>query len=391
MRVLIANKFYYRRGGDCVCAIELEKLLKAKGHQVAFFSMQHPDNLPSVYSKYFPSEVSFTPGFGMVEAFMRPLGTKEVAEKFSALIDDFNPDVVHLNNIHTQLSPIIARIAHEKGIKVVWTIHDYKLLCPRYDCLRNGKTICELCFKDKFNVIRHCCMKNSFIASLLAYLEARKWNKEKLSLYSDAFICPSEFMGEKMIQGGFNKEQIHVVCNFVNTESCVRNYKEKADYYCYIGRLSHEKGINTLISAAERLSYKLKIIGGGPMMEDLKDKIKDTNIELVGYKSWDEIKKIVGKARFTVVPSEWYENNPMSVIESKCLGTPVLGASIGGIPELIETDISGMLFESRNISDLEQKIRAMWNTVFDYEKIAVSSQVKYNAEQYYNKIIKIYQ
>ena len=103
------------------------------------------------------------------------IGSKEVKRKFSALLDDFQPDVVHLNNIHTQLSPLIAELAHRRGIKVVWTLHDLKLLCPRYDCLRNGETICEACFTDKHKVLENKCMKNSWLASILAYKEARKW------------------------------------------------------------------------------------------------------------------------------------------------------------------------------------------------------------------------
>ena len=138
MKILLANKFYYRRGGDCVHTLNLEQLLKAHGHEVAVFAMDYPENLETQWSKYFPSEVKFKLGTGMIEALMRPFGTREVQRKFNALLDDFHPDVVHLNNIHSQLSPVIAEMAHERGIKVVWTLHDYKLLCPRYDCLRNG-------------------------------------------------------------------------------------------------------------------------------------------------------------------------------------------------------------------------------------------------------------
>ena len=132
MKILIANKFYYRRGGDCIYMLNLEQLLKAHGHEVAVFAMEYPENESSKWSRYFPSEVKFKPGPGMVEAFMRPFGTSEVKKKFCALLDDYKPDVVHLNNIHSQLSPIISELAHERGIRVIWTIHDRKLLCPRY-------------------------------------------------------------------------------------------------------------------------------------------------------------------------------------------------------------------------------------------------------------------
>lgn len=391
MKVLLSNKFYYRRGGDCVCTINLEELLKQNRHEVAIFAMQHPDNLKTPWSKYFPSEVKFKPGAGMLEALLRPFGTNEVKRKFTALLNDFHPDIVHLNNIHSQLSPVIAEIAHQKGIKVVWTLHDYKLLCPRYDCLRNGETPCEACFSDKHKVLEYKCMKNSRLASYLSYREAVAWNRERLEICTDCFICPSRFMAEKMRQGGFDNRKLKTVCNFVDTEKCYRDdYAKRENYYCFIGRLSHEKGIRTLIEAANGLPYKLIVIGGGPLEEELKV-MAGNNIEFVGFKQWNDIKDLVGKARFTVIPSEWYENNPLSVIEAQCLGTPVLGARIGGITELIEEGITGMTFESRNKEDLKMKIESMMQQSFDYEAIARKSQEWYNAEVYYQQIMQLYQ
>ena len=391
MKILLSNKFYYPRGGDCIYTLNFEQLLMQQGNELAIFAMQHPENLPSRWDKYFPSEVKFSAGMGVFEAVCRPLGTNEVRTKFNNLLNDFKPDIVHLNNIHSQISPVIAQIAHEKGIKTVWTIHDLKMLCPRYDCMRNGKQICELCFTDKKHVLKNRCMKNSLFASMIAYVEAKKWTKEKLEKYTDVFICPSQFMANKMIQGGFSPNKISVLCNFIDIEKTKKENYDQEEYYCYIGRLSHEKGIYSLIEAAKQLPYPLKIIGGGPLAEELRQTVRNENIELLGYKKWDEINKIVGKARFSVIPSECYENNPLSVIEAQCLGTPVLGANIGGIPELIESGKTGMLFESTNIDDLKNKIEQMFSANFDYEQIAKTSQNRYSAEHYYREIIKIYQ
>ncbi len=390
MRILLSNKFYYRRGGDCIYTLNLEQLLKAHGHETAVFAMQYPDNLPTPWSKYFPSEIRFSPGPGMIEAFLRPFGTHEVKRKFNALLDDFRPDVVHLNNIHSQLSPVIAELAHKRGIRVVWTLHDYKLLCPRYDCLRNGTVICEECFADKHKVLEHKCMKDSKVASLLAYKEAVKWNRQRLEACTDLFICPSRFMEGKMAKGGFDGHKLVTLCNFIDVEKCKKeNYTEKGDYYCFLGRLSNEKGIHTLIKAANQLPYKLKIIGGGPMEEEMK-KLANPNVEFLGFRQWDEIKEIAGRARFSVIPSEWYENNPLSVIEAQCIGTPVLGARIGGIPELIEEGTSGMCFESKNVEDLKDKIQAMFAMDFDYEGIARAAQKRYDSETYYRRIVELY-
>ncbi len=384
MKILLANKFYYRRGGDCIYMLNLEQLLKAHGHDVAVFAMDYPENQETPWKKYFPTNMS------KLMAFTRPFGSKEVKNKFNKLLNDFKPDIVHLNNIHTHLSPIIAELAHKRSIKVIWTLHDYKLLCPRYDCLRNGKDICEICFNgDKTSCKTYKCMKGSTLASIIGYQEAIKWNMKRLENCTNTFICPSKFMAQKMAQGGFNQKKLVPLCNFIDTTKCQRQHFEKGDYYCFIGRLSHEKGVKTLIDAANKLPYKLKIIGGGPLLEELKG-IANSNIEFVGFKQWDEIKELVGKARFSIIPSEWYENNPLSVIEAQCLGTPVLGANIGGIPELIENEITGMTFESKNTADLAQKIEAMWKHSFNYALIAQQSQMKYNAENYYNQILEIY-
>lgn len=391
MKILLANKFYYRRGGDCIYMLNLEQLLKTHGHDVAVFTMDYPENIETVWKRYFPNEIKFTPGVGMLETFMRMFGLGEVKRKFNFLLNDFKPDVVHLNNIHTQLSPVIARLAHKRRTKVIWTLHDYKLLCPRYDCLRNGNEVCEECFVDKHKVLEYKCMKNSNLASMLAYKEGMKWSRKKLEGYTDVFICPSQFMYNKMAQGGFDRKKMYTLCNFIDIERTRRDSYDKEDYYCFIGRLSFEKGIETLIEAARTLPYHLKIIGGGPLADILKEKAKGANIEFTGYKEWPEIKEIVGKARFSVVPSEWYENNPLSVIEAQCLGTPVLGANIGGIPELIKEGVNGMCFESRNIMDLKNKIEKMFILNVDYKQLAKSSQIRYSSEKHYNELLELYQ
>lgn len=452
MKILLANKFYYRRGGDCIYILNLEQLLKAHGHEVAVFAMDYPENLDTPWKKYFPGNMS------KVKAFTRPFGDGETKRKFLQLLDDFQPDVAHLNNIHTQLSPVIAELAHEHGCRVVWTLHDYKLLCPRYDCLRDisGKLAnCELCFNgNKKACLEYKCMKGSKLASFIGYREAVTWNRDRLEKATDVFVCPSQFMANKMVQGGFENTKMKTICNFIDVEKCrfsntdctentdklkaptdstetieeflttnltnkanavvqensekIRSIREirgssqnnmcgfsednmrgmylpkKGEYYCFIGRLSHEKGARTLIEAANQLPYKLVVIGGGPLMDELKAVAKD-NVEFVGFKQWENIKQLVGKARFSVIPSEWYENNPLSVIEAQCLGTPVLGANIGGIPELTEHT-----FESGNVEDLKEKIEGMWNATFDYDKLASESMARYDAESYYRQIMVVY-
>ena len=393
MKVLLVNKFYYLRGGDCTAVFGSEQLLSTHGHEVAVFSMQNPNNVRSSWEGYFPKEVTFTFSgvTGIFSAVQRIFYAPEVAQKFRRLMDDFRPDVVHLHNIHSYLSPLVAKIAHQKGVRVVWTLHDYKLICPTYACLRNG-AVCEACFKKKFNVFRYKCMKNSYLASLLAYLEALYWHRKKLSRLTGRFISPSTFLKTKMTEAGFAPGQIEVLPNFMPQP--LMPSTEKDDYYCYVGRLSEEKGVSTLLEAAKQLPYPLKVIGGGPLLEQYRAEYDCRQITFLGQLPQDKLYPLVRKARFIVVPSIWYENNPFSVIEALCMGTPVLGAQIGGIPELIEEGNNGFLFRSGDVLDLIEKIKgcfAHFSGSKIFQQIAAAAQNKFGPETFYTKLMNIYE
>jgi len=400
MKILIVNKFYYPRGGDCTAVFGLEQLLKDKGHEVAIFSMQKSENTPSRWEKYFPKEVNFSFSFSLTSLFSsisrilsavgRLFYSPETVRKFKRLLADFQPDIVHLHNIHSYLSPIVAQIAHQKRIRVVWTLHDYKLICPNYTCLRNGKN-CEICFHKKFNVVRHKCMKNSHIASVLAYLEARWWNRKKLSRLTKTFITPSRFMKTKMTDAGFSAAKIEVLPNFMPGKYACS--AEKEDYYCYTGRISEEKGLDTLLEAARQLPYHLKIIGEGPMLEKYRERYMSRQIEFCGYMPQDKLYEVVQKALFLVIPSVWYENNPFSVIEALSLGTPVLGAQTGGIPELITEGVNGYLFTPGDHVALRDTIHALFTAdknKFDYKNITSAAYNKFSPDTFYSKLINIY-
>lgn len=392
-RILLVNKFYYPRGGDCVAVLNQEKLLKQNGHEVAIFSSRHKDNLPSVWEAYFPSEISFaSPGIkGKLSAVSRLFYSSEVKDKFTRLLDDFKPDIVHVHNIHSYLSPYVVQLASRRGIKVVWTLHDYKLLCPAYTCLREGEP-CELCFHDKKPVIKYRCMKQDIKASVLSYLEAKVWNRKVLEKYTHVFISPSHFNKSKMVAGGFSEEKINVLHNFFIPE--IENKTiEKSDYYCYVGRLSYEKGIDSLLEAAKNLPYTLKVVGGGDRLAAYRTKYPNDNIEFMGYLPHEEVLDLTRKARFTVVPSICYENNPLSVIESLCVGTPVLGARVGGIPELIRRGENGFLFSPHAVEELKEEIIKAFDVFtvnFDYQQIKEESLEKFKEANHYAELMRIY-
>ncbi len=285
---------------------------------------------------------------------------------------------------------MIAQIAHERGIKVLWTVHDYKLLCPRYDCLRNGKS-CELCFSgDKSHCFRYSCIKGSKIGSWIGKREAEKWNRERLDSYVDYFVCPSRFMAGKMLQGGFSESKLVTLHNFIDVSKCDTAVSSREPYYCYVGRLSEEKGVRTLLKVAARLPYRLKVAGDGPLAEELRRGYDGAdNIEFLGRISGGEVYELMSRSRFSVITSEWYENNPFSVIESLCMGTPVVGAEIGGIPELIADGV-GFTFGSGDAASLAEAVENAWNAGFDYAAIRSASVAKFSSGAYYDRLMALY-
>lgn len=370
--------------------MNMEVLLKSKGHQVAIYTMDYPGTLDSDFSSFFSKEVSF---FGSLSAQLmaakRAIFGSDIKKDFERLLVAFKPDIIHLHNVHSYLSPIVAEIGCQNKIPVVWTLHDYKLLCPAYSCLCRGE-VCEKCYQDKTHVIRERCMKNSLSASIVAYMEAIVWNKDRMNICTTAFICPSQFIANKMIQGGFSAEKMKVVNNFIPDIGPFEN-ASKDDYYCYVGRLSTEKGVQTLIEAAQSLPYTLKIVGGGPLADELRALARDVRtIEFLGHQPFDRVKDILSKAKFSIIPSECYENNPLSVIESLSMGTPVLGANMGGIPELIDTDSNGLIFEAKSVGDLQDRIEQMMAREFDYAAIAQRARDRFSADTHYQKLMAIY-
>ena len=394
-RVLIVNKFYYNRGGDCIASINLENLLKANGYEVAFFAMNYPENFESEYSQYFASQIDFSGGIAAkIAAAKRIFGLGDIARDFEKILRDFRPDVVHLNNIHSYLSPIVAKIATRHRCRVVWTMHDYKLLCPSYSCLRDNAS-CELCFHKKSPVLKLRCMKNSLAASALAYLEALRWNRKVLERYTDAFICPSQFMALKMTSGGFNPDKLKVLCNFVDPVKLEKfraaGEHTRLDYYCYVGRLSQEKGVATLLEAASQLPYELRVAGDGPLSEELRSRFAHcNNIRFLGRLDASEVSRLLGEARFSVIPSECYENNPLGVIESLCAGTPVVGARNGGIPELINQK-SGIIFTPKDVNDLKNAIIQAFCHPWNHSAIKADALRLFSPEQHLSQLKSIYE
>lgn len=393
-RVLLVNKFYYPRGGDCIVVLNTEALLRDNGVEAEVFAMKYPQNLMARYQSMFASEVNFGGGMGnMVRAMKRTLGLGDVRSSFEAVLDEYRPDVVHLHNVHSYLSPVVGELAHQRGIRVVWTLHDYKLLCPRYDCLLDGKP-CERCHKGgKSAVLTHRCMKGSLPASAVAWFEALKWNRRRLEANTDLFVCPSEFMADKMRAGGFDSAKVKVLNNFLDPVKfaqyqAINNTVPREDYYCFVGRLSPEKGVADLLAVASRLPYRFKVAGGGPLEAELREKYSSCdNIEFLGMLDASGVVKVLTGARLSVIPSQWYENNPLSVVESLCAGTPVAGSQMGGIPELIGSE-NGVVFQAFDQEAMATAITMSMARRWNHSQIARQALERFGAKAHLRTLLK---
>ena len=396
MRVLIASKFFYPRGGAEVVAIGTKRLLEEHGHEIRVFAMDYPDNLALPDCAGYASRVDFAGSLPQkIRGARRTLGRGDVVRAAERVLDDFRPDVVHLHNVHSYLSPLVGELAHKRGIRVVWTLHDYKLVCPAYSFRRPDGSICQDCLTDTGALLRHRCMKGSLPASIIARLEAKVWNKRRLNAFTDMFITPSSFMGEKMKEGGFPADKITTLCNFVDPPKLkvlsALPVRERGDgYFCYIGRMSAEKGVPTLLKAADNAGVRLKLAGDGPLLQGLVEQYAaNEDIEFLGKLDAEGVARLLSGADATIISSEWYENNPLSVIESLCAGTPVIGARIGGIPELVAGG-NGILYPSGDVRTLTRLLRDFDAAAFDRRGIAEKARHDFCEETHYTKLMKLY-
>jgi glycosyltransferase involved in cell wall biosynthesis len=399
MKILLANKYFYLKGGAEVSFFETAKLLESKGHKVIFFSMQHPHNFSSEYEKYFVSNVDYeNDGFKIkIDASLKLLYSFEAKRKIKELIEKEKPDIAHLNNIYHQISPSILHSLKKFRIPMIMTLRDYKIICASYSMLNNG-SVCEACKNGRYyNCFFRGCVKNSRTKSLLNTIEMYLHHK-MLHIYDleDVFISPSKFLKSKLEEMGF-KRKIVYLSNFVNVGDYQPQYEYEENSIVYFGRLSKEKGLFTLIEAVKGLDVKLKIIGEGPMKEALGCRVKDEgikNIEFVGYKTGEDLKDDIRKSMFVVLSSEWYENNPRSIIEGFALGKPAIGARIGGIPELVRDEETGLSFEAGSAEDLHFKIKYLINSPEKIVKMGKNArkfvEEELNAEKHYQRLMEIY-
>jgi len=365
MKILLINNYFHIVGGAEVYFFNLAELLKQKGHEVIFFSMKHPNNLPTEFDKYFVDylpplqELSFRK---KIIALGRIFYSFEAKKKIRQLIKEQKPDIVHINSIWYEITHSIIFEIKKFGIPIAMTLHDYRMICPNHKLLSGNKT-CFSCRQQKYYMtIFKKCFKGSFLKNFIATL-IQYFNNWFLRTYKliDLFISPSQFLIKTLEESSlFRNISIEYLPYCIDVDKYESNFNTTENSIIYFGRLDYEKGVDILIDAVEGLDITLKIVGTGPLEYCLRKKVKDENIGNVyfkGFMSHQGIKEEVSKSLFSVLPSIWYENYPYSAMESFALGKPVVGSDIGGIPELIKNGVTGITFTPRDIRDLREKIQ----------------------------------
>lgn len=373
MKILMINKFLHPNGGSETYIFKLGAQLQAMGHEVQYFGMEHTGRIVGNRAEAYTADMDFHGG-SKLSKLLYPIKTiysRDARKKIRLVLEDFQPDICHLNNFNYQLTPsIILEIRKwsrqkKRACQIVYTAHDYQLVCPNHMC-RNMQSNenCEKCLSGHFgNCVKGKCIHGSLAKSLVGAAEAAFWRWMGVYQHIDKIICCSHFMKQKLDRNPVFANKTLVRHNFVEKPQAVQ--VEKKDFVLYFGRFSREKGVQTLIEVCKALPQIPFVFAGTGPLEDSLNGI--SNIRNVGFQTGEELQRLIREARFTVYPSEWYENCPFSVMESQMYGTPVLGADIGGIPELIREGQTGELFESGNSNQLKERILEMW---LDKEKIS---------------------
>lgn len=394
MKILQINKFNFPKGGADKHFLDLIELLESKGHQMAVFSMRHPKNLPSRWEKYFVSAVGYTNEYSLwqkIKGIFRAFYSFEARGRINKLLNDFQPDIVHIHNIYHQLSPAILFEVKKRKIPIIMTVHDYKLINPNYNLYHNGQFYnrCKngkyyQCFLDK-------CVKNSYLKSFIATLEIY-WHNKILKTYQkniDLYVVPSLFARNILSDGGVDGRKIEILPHFVNPAkikdcpniSILPIIRISEPHALYFGRISKEKGADKLINIFENLSG-IKLYLAGSVEDGLKiDNLK--NVEYLGFLRQEELRKYIENSKFVISGSRLPETFGLVALEAIAKGKPFIGFNTGAYPEIIQDGTNGYLVNNEN--EMKKMISriVLGETSFNGEKIKNAAWEKYSSEKFY--------
>lgn len=397
-RIVFANNYYYPRGGSERVMLDEMRWLGARGHDIIPFARQHERNQPSPFGEFFPPMVDFGE-LGYIHkprAALDIIYSRSTKASFAAVLDQCRCDMVHGHNIYGGLTYSIIDAARERSIPFVLTLHDLKLACPSYLMLNRG-AICERCGRGAFwNCALQRCHKDSMLASLVNMVEAY-FNKTSGKYdWISSFLCPSQFLLDKIAVSGVPRTKLVHLPNAVNTRAYQPSFG-KNDYALYAGRLSREKGLLTLLEASKDVPIPLRIAGTGPLEALCKGYVERSGMQHVtfeGYCHGDQLKDLFRNAAFLVIPSECYENAPMSILEAYAYGKPVIGSDLGGTPELVSNNQTGMLVPAGDVRALAEAMATLWHNHKLLEDMGRAARARveadFSSERHADRLSEIY-
>jgi glycosyltransferase involved in cell wall biosynthesis len=403
LKILLVNTYHFRGGGDSTYTFNLAELLRNYGHNVAFFAMQDIRNLPDPNADLFVSNIDFrklnrkkNPLTGL-RVLCRAIYSVEARKKFNKLLSRFKPDIIHLQNIHAHITPSIIFEAKRYKIPVVWTLHDYKLICPNsHFLIDKSKEICEACGKNSYyKAIQKRCKKGSLLASTMASIEAYTHRIMKVKDQVDMFLAPSKFLRNKLIEYGFSKEKVVHMPLFI-PENFFKKDNGNRGYFLFLGKLEPIKGIYQLLEAS-RIAQDAKLILAGRVEEPLASELSNllsSNAQYVGVKQGRELQELLQDALALVLPSIWYENQPFAILEAFARGKPVIASRLGGMIELVEDGVRGILVPPGDIKALAESMEWMVNHPEVTKKMGESAYeyvlYKHHPEIHYRQLKEVY-
>lgn len=393
MKILQVNNNHRIVGGSDTVYLNTGELLIHRGHAVSWFAGRSTEDLPSADAAYFP-EAFTTATSGLVD-LPRYFRNGAARRAMARLLDDKGPfDVAHLHIYYGRLTASILSPLRVRGVPIVQSLHEYKLACPVYTLERGGAT-CEKCIGGStVNCVRHRCKGGSLVNSaiVLAEYHTSRWQGDVR--FVDRFICVSDFQRRLLERAGIPSKKLTTLHNFVDAAGLAPAKPiERGDYLLYFGRVEELKGVPTLVEAALKRNVPLCIAGTGAWEDQLRARISHRpHIQALGFVSGDPLRTLVAGARAVVVPSEWYENCPMTILEAKAVGTPVIAARIGGIPELVRDGVDGFLFEPGNVEELVSCFDKL--DASDAEALSNAAledaQARFSPEAHYRALMEIY-
>ncbi len=394
------TSYYYRRGGAEAVMLDQNELLESRGWDIVPFAMEYEKNFETPYDEYFVEEIDFASDYAPTEKVrkaVKSVYSLEARREISRLIDKVRPDIVHAHNVYHHLTPAIFGAVKKKGVPMVMTVHDLKIGCPSKLMLAPDG-VCERCKGGKtWNAVTTRCQKGSLALSAIVALETTLHNA--LGSYRnnvDRFILPSHFHTNKLVDWGLPREKTRYLPNAIDVSELTPDYTP-GERFVFVGRLSEEKGLLTFVKAVAAAGSKATIVGTGPQEHELRRTVEATgaDVEFAGYQTGDALFDIVRGARALVLPSECYENAPVVLLEAYGVGTPVLGSNLGGIPELIIEDETGLLAQAGDIDSFATALRR-YDDMADSDVATMGEagrafvEANFSREQYLEGLLDIY-